>query len=1140
MTTSAVSAIGLLALIGILWGQECSVAGVVPDAPPKAVSATHPVAHLTPATLPGGGPYSQAPVSLTFQTAGGDTLYSRRVNQITCRVLKGNREWLGTHLGVKVLDFNTNKARHYTRRDGLPGDYVEDIVVDATGVFCIVRVGTGAQRIALCTLDIPSGKWKTIQEAKPLMVANNSNNNGENTEWLRFRGRSRLAMNVRLVLFAPATVGRESDTVLYVFDRATKKVRPIAWDANLRADNPVLATSFVALDNTFGYLGTNLGLCVVDLSPRTGPGSAVWQRHLPTRFVDAGVLTPDGKTLWLSVHDRIRPTMSDSRVKQDLWSLVALDTRSQAITTVPTGGRMPPDNIVWDPAGELWFLHRESPNSRVFISRSDSLDVTRFDCYTPTTKRWTHWTLTGVEINPNAPPSNRTNPYTPNVPIRPASLATVPDTAVFELAFDRVTGDEAVQSNENGYRENSTSLLNRPDTWVRARFPRWYCAEDHVPAPTSYVAPDPAKPGWSWSGNERTLIHQPESGKNVADVVRYEFPVGPLTVRARVGSVVARGDTVIVQTNAGLFELGDTTDEWKTAYRPKRSSTFDALNNPMTRVGPNNTILLNSRAANEPLRYFDPATSQFVESGIPVPPDTQLLGGSPSGVWFRGFRGDEVYFVPVGANAQPAGAVEKIDATLPADLAPPTGNRYLRAVGATGDILWYIATLRRRVAEGVPNPNSQISGIIGYDRDRKRWTAPLEHRPSGSNEFVPFLGADGAVYIPLDGTDAAVHRYDGKTNRWERVAAPLPTMEQLDDKRSRGTLTLLAAGGREIYLTDWKYLYRHDKDRDRWTYEELPAPLQEYSGPSTVASRVAVTKNAYWLGSEQGLWRFDLAKRVWQERKFTLNLTATPDATSSADDRVAPTLNLYPRAVDSHSVWGTAAPSHGAESTLFRFDRVTHDFTLYDSSSGMPMKDIHSLMSDGDGLWAVTSNGTYRLDPKTGKGSLQFRSDYYNISPKNEQYRKSVPFGTVFRVQEDMSDPETAYILLSSAGGTVFPTDPQPPILYRWHKRDGRREPMPISPSLLASLAERNADGSYATRAPSISGSGGLLIEPGKELWVGTTAGVFRVDRKTNTWRLADMPPGTPRFSAQTISPAPTGGIQIQGVSDMLQVTTSP
>ncbi|MBC8138250.1 MAG: hypothetical protein H8F28_20410, partial [Fibrella sp.] len=605
------------------WGAHPAVTPAIA----QTDSSTHPAIPSVEVPSP-NAPLLEAPVSLAFRTADGSTLYTRRVNQITGRAIQGNREWLGTHLGVKVIDSKTNRVRHYTRRDGLPGDYVEDIVADAKGVFCVVRVGTGAGRIALCGLDPASGKWKTLQEAKPLLVWDNGNDGWrEGGNWRRLRGRSRLAITPHTLLFAPATVGREADAVLYMFDRAAKTVRPISWDSNVRADNPVLGVSFLGLNGSHALLGTNLGLFMIPLPSGKGGADteAVWQRSLADRFVDGGALSPDGKTLWLAVHDRI-PKSAASQGRSDSggsqqWNLVAVDTQTRRVTpAAPLGGitRTFPEAVTLDAGGNVWLTSRSGGESRRVIFPASgappALDPNRFDRYTPTTNSWANLTFGGVDMSAKTDPSasprqGRTASAPPTVP---ASKDRVPDAAVIELALERATDDSALTGNGIVYTSDDLySPLSRPQIWVRARFPHWHCPAEREPVRPDYsITRDPAKPGWVWSSDGRTLVHRPGTAQSSsAEAVRYTFEGGgSLLVRPRVEAIIAPGgdsNTVIVHTASGVFELQDADASWKPLYRPDGNGIFDGLNNQMVRVGPGGgTILFRLWGNKQPLRYL--------------------------------------------------------------------------------------------------------------------------------------------------------------------------------------------------------------------------------------------------------------------------------------------------------------------------------------------------------------------------------------------------------------------------------------------------------------------------------------------------------------------------------------------------------
>jgi hypothetical protein len=118
------------------------------------------------------------PLSEAARLSDGSVLYSRDVNRILCMAERGTgiqREtWLGTRSGVKCIDRKAGVVRHYTRRDGLPGDTIVALAADRDGVWCLVtgsptrEPGGGAPvpppTAYICALDAAAGRWNTLRD----------------------------------------------------------------------------------------------------------------------------------------------------------------------------------------------------------------------------------------------------------------------------------------------------------------------------------------------------------------------------------------------------------------------------------------------------------------------------------------------------------------------------------------------------------------------------------------------------------------------------------------------------------------------------------------------------------------------------------------------------------------------------------------------------------------------------------------------------------------------------------------------------------------------------------------------------------------------------------------------------------------
>lgn len=497
------------------------------------------------------------PFSLVFQTPEGNALYSRDVNRITCVARQSPALlWLGTRLGLKILDRRQKTVRHYTRRDGLPGDYVEAVAADAAGVFCVVRVGgLSPDRLALCAFDARTGRWRTLDEVSAPVREPSWDILEDGLAYAR-RGESRIALTPARIVFAPSMAGRDTETILHVFDRRSGTTRGVGWDPGLRTDHNLLGITFLWCDDRRAYLGTSAGLLSLDLN-RSGKGT--WRRFLPEMVIEAGTVAPDGKggtRLWLAGHQRQIRRDRNVPPRLVLW---AFSPESGEVTAMPR-----PERIA-GPKGFDPYSGSTASARAVYVAGDGGVWVTwsggiefappsgGFARYDPATRTWRAYGLNGLsveEITALWQPRPDGAPLTMAEWMRlhtPASGRIVPDGAVLPLARTLRLGPSAADPRTH---DGERSLL-RPGLWVRLRFPEWHCppeerldGEIDRQRQRGLLVPDPRDPGRVWTAKDDVLLRLP-----AADVPalpararigegtraeRFPFPAG---VRLRVGDV---------------------------------------------------------------------------------------------------------------------------------------------------------------------------------------------------------------------------------------------------------------------------------------------------------------------------------------------------------------------------------------------------------------------------------------------------------------------------------------------------------------------------------------------------------------------------------------------------------------------------
>lgn len=126
--------------------------------------------------------------------------------------------------------------------------------------------------------------------------------------------------------------------------------------------------------------------------------------------------------------------------------------------------------------------------------------------------------------------------------------------------------------------------------------------------------------------------------------------------------------------------------------------------------------------------------------------------------------------------------------------------------------------------------------------------------------------------------------------------------------------------------------------------------------PNVFPSIHQQNKNTFWLGTDEGLLKYDVQKEA-----FTF-FTNKPNDPNSLSQRQVKCIHPDPVAPNEVLWIGTAGGG------LNRFDLKTGRFTHFKKADGLPDNVVYGILDDEEGnLWMSTNQGLSRFNPKTGQ-----------------------------------------------------------------------------------------------------------------------------------------------------------------------------
>jgi len=734
---------------------------------------------------------------------GDGTLRTDGVNRITARARVGSVEWLGTVQGLKRVDTATKAVRYVTRRDGLPGDYIEAVVADASGVYAVVRDARKPDHVFLGTLNPKTLRWKPLAEHTA-------------------RGDYALALSPSAVVLAPPGVTWQEDTFLKVVDRTSQKVRGVPWDESLRADFEAVVVRFALIRENTVWLGTEVGLLSVPLT-----GAPRWSRALPDQELEAGVWTPSG-TLWLVTHARMPPNPNfwenQNRTLQPLF-LREWSPATQALVQEAPLPLTFPKNTYPSPA--LYRSFVAWSNTGPWVSRPEE-GLLHYD---PTTKQWER-----------GPDIARTAPEAAQVPLALTRIDPYPQTV----------------------RYPSVSAIASPDDWVTKCFPSWLTRSTSAAVAESRTVPmeqsarfgrliDPENSEIVWASEGNSLLRVPRekvpaiqrggdgrsfgtAGFSRVEAERFPASVGSRKVPLPLGTLLTQGDGELAAlTGQGLFVTQGK--RWEKIKTDRNGDALDYSNNSAVVAGKQGHVFVRRAQG---LFRVDSQARQLRPLALTGTERYSLKAGLAQGLLFQ--ESHSVLFLQaLDSHDQPQGALKRIELKYPSD--PPTPMVFWAAVGST---LWCSGSL-----PGKPEV------VVGYDLETGRWTTPHALTDRGVGGGNPFTVLHGELYCASESDQGALLHYDTRAARWTPLVPSVPK------KTSQG-LGLAALTDDEVLFADRNQGLRYDRKAHTWSELALSEAVRRNAG-EPFAHQVAERNGVCYLGGEKGLWRYHPDSRHWEE-----------------------------------------------------------------------------------------------------------------------------------------------------------------------------------------------------------------------------------------------------------------------------------
>ena len=201
-------------------------------------------------------------------------------------------------------------------------------------------------------------------------------------------------------------------------------------------------------------------------------------------------------------------------------------------------------------------------------------------------------------------------------------------------------------------------------------------------------------------------------------------------------------------------------------------------------------------------------------------------------------------------------------------------------------------------------------------------------------------------------------------------------------------------------------------DVERGRFDRWPLKERRTSGQWVFPSTIQDSAGALWLGSDQGLARFDPKSGTFRRYRHDPR-----DPTSLSHDAIRAILP-DPREPDRYLWVGTAGGG------LNRLDNESGTFAHFTERDGLPNNVVYAILTDTSGrLWMSTNRGLSRFDPvrrrfrnyDAGDGlqSDEFNSGAAFRSPRGELFFGGIYGFNYFRPEEVRNNPHVPEVVIT-------------------------------------------------------------------------------------------------------------------------------
>ncbi|MGC4046344.1 MAG: hypothetical protein QM758_21345 [Armatimonas sp.] len=862
------------------------------------------------------------PIACVFKDST-TALYSSAVNAILCWAEVGTVTWLGTQMGIKRVE-KGQPPRHYTQRDGIPTTGVTAIVADVRGVFALL---TNGDEECLYSLDSKTDRWSVLARW-PLSMLDNYG----------ARSPGFLALNPNVVIASPRVVSTAAVEPLVCYDRELGARRSLPWDVATRSDHRRFIVSYFNCQEKTVQLGTNIGLIELPLSADGGP----WTRRLTDFSISKGVSGGGALYLWLSK----RSPGSTPETLENTGTLHHIDTTRWEAQPLPPGNLYNQSNAAVDDKGALWLASPAEQMNVSFIFATGQMDgLGTLHRWQPGATSWQVYRPDGSDASrPASPPQ-----------VLPFSLPTIAGAEVIPDAIARLATRDNGQFSYFSISQLSSLGVSFPEPsmplqWMRVRFPHWLSTDvfkelQAVPeihlSIYCFALKEPGKSSKAWTGVPGALnaiapsslpgsVLPPEGRPESAPwrptlpelpvQQRVALPKATFALRAGLRRMLPLENGRWLAVGSRIFLVDKNGARWQEiAYSREHTQIGDlSPSDNVFVLGPRQEIFAALWDSSK-LQRLNPKTNRLIPTELDYPKNTEFIGGSASGAWWRGYDQELHRLLPEGKGWQ------KYRFPVLKGFQPQSNNIPLAA-----SRLW-----QRGYEEG-------RYVIRGWSPETNTWGGPLQ-----TDGFFSLWEDSPRSCLVLtrqnSGQQFILHRWEEKSGLWtelEPFAIKLPESEP----------ALVAVDDKAIWLSTSQALHRWDRHTD--TLRSFPLPIGERleSGFNGVGIRAG--KDAFFLIGSSGLWRLDRKTLAWAT--WTIPVPS---------EKVTPTV----AASDSETIWGTLDALSTRATAVFRFAPKTNSFTFFDKKQGVPEDGKGRLVSDGAVAWILHPGGAYRYDSTAGR-----------------------------------------------------------------------------------------------------------------------------------------------------------------------------